>query len=30
LHFLPVVQQHLPSFFFWWCTKVRSRDCLAS
>jgi hypothetical protein len=30
LHFLPVVQQHLPSVFFCWCTKVRSRDRLAS
>jgi hypothetical protein len=30
LHFLPIVQQHLPSFFFCWCTKVRSRDRLPS
>jgi len=30
LHSLPIVQQHLPSFFFCWCTKVRSRDPLAS
>jgi len=30
LHFLPIAQQHLPSFFFYWCTKVKSRDRLAS
>jgi len=29
LHFLPIVQHHLPSFFCW-CTKVGSRDRLAS
>jgi len=30
LHFLSVVQQHFPSFFFCWCTKVKSHDRLAS
>ncbi len=29
-HFLPIVQQHVPSSFFCWFTKVRSRDRLAS